>query len=188
VEQSPARPVRADARRNVEALLDAARVELIADPHAGLQRIAERAGVHRATLHRHFASREDLLTALYLAYLEDVRRAIAVTDADLADPVAGLRRMTAGILTANVHWQAQSWGPMLPPEGHEIRMAIIEAVEALLVPAQDLGAVRTDMTLEEIRVAWGGPLQLLASFVFHERWSLEQATNYLLRLIAPPRA
>jgi hypothetical protein len=76
---------------------------------------------------------------------------------------------------------------MLPPEGHEIRMAIVDAVEALLVPAQELGAVRTDLTLEEIRVAWGGPLQLLASYIFHGRWTLEQATDYLLRLIAPPR-
>ncbi|WP_064744104.1 TetR/AcrR family transcriptional regulator [Actinomadura oligospora] len=50
--------------RNTEEILGAATRYLNADPTASMAQLAEAAGVSRATLHRHFASREDLLRAL----------------------------------------------------------------------------------------------------------------------------
>ena len=47
-----------------DALLDAAAATLAENPSASLGEIAKRAGVGRATLHRHFASRETLIAAL----------------------------------------------------------------------------------------------------------------------------
>lgn len=180
-----ARPVRADARRNMEAILDAAREELIADPRAGLARIAERAGVHRATLHRHFSTREDLISACYRAYLEEVAQAL---HPDLeADPMVELERFTRQVYATNIRWQAWLWGPMLPPELHEIRWRMAETLEQMLGPAQAAGRVRGDMTLEELRVAWGGPIQLLASMVVARRWSLDEAVDFTMRLLLPPR-
>lgn len=181
----PARPVRADARRNIEALLEAARLELTADPRAGLQRIAERAGVHRATLHRHFSSREDLISAAYGAYLEDVRRVLR-PDPDAPDPLVELERLTRGVYEANVRWQPWLWGPMLPPEHHDIRAEMVVALEGLLGPAQAAGRVRRDFTLEELRVAWGGAIQLLASMVAADRWTLDQAVGFSMRVLQPP--
>jgi AcrR family transcriptional regulator len=58
------RPRRLDARRNVEAIVDAARRALAADPEASVHAVAEAAGVHRATVHRHFATREELVRAV----------------------------------------------------------------------------------------------------------------------------
>lgn len=179
-----ARPVRADARRNMDAILEAAREELIADPRAGLARIAERAGVHRATLHRHFASREDLISACYRAYLLEVAEALSP---DLeADPIEELERFTRSVFEANIHWRAWMWGPMLPPELHEIRWRMAEVLEQLLGPAQRAGRVRQDMSLEELRVAWGGPIQLLASMVVAERWTIDQAVDFTIRILLPP--
>lgn len=178
------RPVRADARRNTEAIIDAARVELIEDPRAGLARIADRAGVHRATLHRHFASREDLISACYRGYLEDVAAALN-PDLD-ADPIEELERFTRSVFEANLHWRAWMWGPMLPPELHEIRWRMASALEQMLGPAQEAGRVRQDMTLEELRVAWGGPIQLLASMVVAGRWTLDDAVDFSIRILLPP--
>ena len=61
------RPKRADARRNYEKLLAAAR-EAFAEQgtDATLEEIAARAGVGIGTLYRHFPSRPDLLEAVYL--------------------------------------------------------------------------------------------------------------------------
>lgn len=50
--------------RNEDEILGAAIRHLNAEPTASMARLAEAAGVSRATLHRHFATREDLLRAL----------------------------------------------------------------------------------------------------------------------------
>ncbi|WP_327150131.1 TetR/AcrR family transcriptional regulator [Nocardia sp. NBC_01329] len=59
------RPLRADARRNREALLGAARAALLADGNAYVEAIARRAGVSVGTLYRHFETREALVAEVY---------------------------------------------------------------------------------------------------------------------------
>jgi len=62
----PERPQRADARRNRERLLAAARTVFASDgARASLQGVAREAGVGIGTLYRHFPSREALYTAVY---------------------------------------------------------------------------------------------------------------------------
>ena len=60
-----------------DALLNAAAELLSRNPGAPLAEIAAMAGVGRATLHRHFASRDDLIRALALDALERLERATA---------------------------------------------------------------------------------------------------------------
>jgi AcrR family transcriptional regulator len=76
VSQLTERQLRADAQANHKALLSAA-VELFSERGAEVtyEEIAQRAGVGRATLYRHFPHREDLLAAILesiIAHLEDV--------------------------------------------------------------------------------------------------------------------
>lgn len=60
------RPMRADARRNYDALLQAARAVLAEHgAEASLEEIARRAAVGIGTLYRHFPRRLDLLEAVY---------------------------------------------------------------------------------------------------------------------------
>lgn len=68
---------RADARRNIAAILEAATTCLARDPDASLKTIAEAAGVGRVTLYGHFDSRSTLVGAV-------VDRAMAQTEADLS--------------------------------------------------------------------------------------------------------
>lgn len=87
-----ARPLRADARRNIDAILEAAITALARDPDASIADIARTAGVGRVTLYGHFDSRAALVTAV-------MERAIAETEAvmrstDLGgDPAAALVRL-----------------------------------------------------------------------------------------------
>ncbi|GAB3259938.1 TetR/AcrR family transcriptional regulator [Kineococcus gypseus] len=60
------RKVRADAQRNLDALLGAARDVFAADGvDAPVREIAARAGVGVGTLYRHFPQRSDLVTAVF---------------------------------------------------------------------------------------------------------------------------
>src|SRR6201998_857578 len=81
---TPAAPKRADARRNHERVLAAAR-EAFAEggESTALEEIARRAGVGIGTVYRHFPTRQALLEALYVSELEEVCRSAAeLEDAD----------------------------------------------------------------------------------------------------------
>ena len=65
-ESEAARPKRADARRNAEALLDAAAAVFVASGvEAPIRDIATKAGVGTATIYRHYPTRADLIIAVY---------------------------------------------------------------------------------------------------------------------------
>src|SRR5262245_11806734 len=81
---------RADAQRNIQAILDAARAALAEDPKATMNETAERAGVARVTLHRHFATREALLERLSLiaiATLDERLEAAALEQGNARDAI-----------------------------------------------------------------------------------------------------
>src|ERR671935_3112161 len=78
----PQRPKRADAARNYDKLLAAAREAFTDDgADASLEGIARRAGVGIGTLYRNFPTRQALLEAVYLDEVEAICRAAA----DLGD-------------------------------------------------------------------------------------------------------
>src|SRR6266516_3407373 len=67
------RPQRADARRNFDALLTAARDAFAAKGvEASLEDIARSAGVGIGTLYRNFPTRQDLVKAVYLGEIEEL--------------------------------------------------------------------------------------------------------------------
>jgi AcrR family transcriptional regulator len=70
------KPMRADARRNYEKLVAAARdVFTEQGSSASLEAVAERAGVGIGTLYRHFPSRQALLEAVYADEVDAMARA-----------------------------------------------------------------------------------------------------------------
>src|SRR4051795_5068013 len=69
------RPKRADARRNYDQLIKAAREAFTErDQSASLEDIARRAGVGIGTLYRHFPTRSDLIEAVYVEEVEGLAR------------------------------------------------------------------------------------------------------------------
>lgn len=82
------RPMRADALKNRARILEVARIELeLNGTECSLDNIAKKAGVGSATLYRHFATREDLLSELLLSWVDEVRRDADATTADNWDDV-----------------------------------------------------------------------------------------------------
>src|SRR5260221_10902388 len=70
-EAPKSRPVRADAQRNTDALLEAAlAVFTTSGVDAPVREIAEKAGVGVGTLYRHFPQRSDLIAAVFRRELD----------------------------------------------------------------------------------------------------------------------
>src|SRR3954453_20627175 len=73
---------RAQAARNDQRILDAARAVFIADPGAPIAAVAERAGVGISALYRRYPSKDELLQRLSL---DTLLRYIAEAETALAD-------------------------------------------------------------------------------------------------------
>lgn len=83
---APVKPLRADAQRNYDKLVAAAR-EVFAERGAegSLDEIAKRAGVGPGTLYRHFPTRDDLIDALMRDWTERVAAdSVAAVEADVS--------------------------------------------------------------------------------------------------------
>jgi AcrR family transcriptional regulator len=87
------RPKRADARRNQEALLDAAAAVFVtAGVDAPVRDIAAKAGVGMGTIYRHFPTRADLVIAVYRHQVEALAEAGPTLLGSSASPHAALGR------------------------------------------------------------------------------------------------
>jgi AcrR family transcriptional regulator len=84
-EKAPQKALRADAQRNRDKILDAARAAFRERGAAcSLDEIAKRAGVGAGTLYRHFPTRDDLIDAVMRNWAERIEAdAQAVVDSDL---------------------------------------------------------------------------------------------------------
>jgi AcrR family transcriptional regulator len=138
---------RADARRNIEAILDAARDCLVADAGASIADIAVAAGVGRVTLYGHFGSRAELVDAVFGRSVAQAEEALSAVDLT-GEPAAALARLVDS-----------SWGVV-----HQFRSLLLAAqrelpaeririhhtrplrrVERLLSRGRQAGAFRTDL-------------------------------------------
>lgn len=89
-----ARPVRADAQQSIARILEAAHRVLAGDPGASMEQVAVAAGLGRATVHRHFPSRQSLLAALVDDLNSRYRSAFEQARVMSGPPLVGLYRLT----------------------------------------------------------------------------------------------
>jgi len=80
---------RADARRNAEAIVEAATELLARNPDASINEIAAAAGVGRVTLYGHFESRAVLVAEVATRAMSDTEAALTAIDVS-GDPVEAL--------------------------------------------------------------------------------------------------
>jgi TetR/AcrR family transcriptional regulator, mexCD-oprJ operon repressor len=91
--KASARKRRADAERNIQAIIDAALEALASDPDASMAEIARRAGVVRATVYMHFPTRESLLDAVMERSTGLVAEAIRSAEPSRGEPTEALERV-----------------------------------------------------------------------------------------------
>src|ERR1700739_593520 len=156
-----ARRPRADAVRNRERLLEAAKAVFSAGgPDASLEAVARRADVGIGTLYRHFPTREALFEAVYRREVEQLCELAEQLKSDAA-PVEALRRW----LRSNVEFVATKKGMSaalaLAVHGSSELYAytfdrLTKAVGALLDRAVAAGEIRSDISPEDVLRALAG--------------------------------
>lgn len=149
------RPMRADARRNSEKLLAAARSAFSErGTDTSLEDIAQRAGVGIGTLYRHFPTRQDLVEALIRDEVDDLV-AYAHSLLDAPDPDGALVAWVRAIVVhaSTYRGLASSLMASLLEEDSQLANAchgMLSTGSALLHRAQRSGGVRPDITIEDL--------------------------------------
>ncbi len=161
VDVSQDRPLRADARRNRERVLMAARVAFAADgSHASLDEIARGAGVGAGTVYRHFPTKEALFEAVVLNRIAEL---VAEARARSDDPDPGRAFSSFVELLAREGALKRDLVETLSPDGIHLRLGeapvfqtLIDVLGELLGRAQRAGAVRRDITVNDVMVVLTG--------------------------------
>jgi AcrR family transcriptional regulator len=152
---APSRPMRADARRNYEAIVRVAG-EAFAEhgTHASLDDIACRAGVGPGTLYRHFPNRDCLLEAALVESRHELQ-ALGARLLEADDAGAALDEWMLALARHSGTWDgladsiAQSLRNEKSPLGASCS-TLLDATSRLLDRAKQQGAVTADASPREL--------------------------------------
>lgn len=168
------RPLRADARRNREALLAAAREAFLGgDTDAHVEEIARSAGVAVGTFYRHFETREVLIEEVYRKEVDDLCAA-PVELLDRHAPDEALRRFLLLLVDhaavgKGMSVALESIMATDSPVFGTARTQMANALDRLLAAGAEAGAVRGDVTGSTLLRALGGICGMRAT----EGWQVE---------------
>jgi len=150
------RPLRADARRNLDTLIAAADAEFAEHgATASLEDIARRAGVGIGTLYRHFPTRDDLIAKV----LDESTKTIVARGRALLDEPGPGKQLTrwitelVGYVTTYRGLTAALAAGYVASTDTQLCSgctAIADAGAALLARAQAAGEIRSDADVREV--------------------------------------
>ena len=177
-EAPQSKPVRADAQRNNDALLEAALVVFTTSGvDAPVREIAAKAGVGVGTLYRHFPQRSDLIVAVFRRQVDSCADAASILAAEHAPGEAlalWLQRFAdfiatkRGLATA-LHSGDPAYNSL--PAYFDARFR--PALQALLDAAARVGEIRTDIEPDDL-------LRVVGSLCM----SAPNDTDYVRRMVA----
>jgi AcrR family transcriptional regulator len=146
-----ARPLRADAARNAERIVAAARKVYAEDgPDASTDAIARHAGVGERTLFRRFPTKADLLRAALDSIAEDLTPAIdkASQDEDPVHAIADLLEAAISLAARehNILAAARRLGPLT----NDFPAPLYQTLHELTRRAQRAGLINADIVAEDL--------------------------------------
>jgi AcrR family transcriptional regulator len=150
-------PLRADAQRNLERILEAARAAFAERGlQVGVEEIARRAGVGKATFFRRFPTKDALVMAVFEGFVEEIEAAAERAAAN-PDPLEGLREFLLHNMTTQAGNQAffdavaARFVSDEPPVALTDR--VIAAVARVVEPAKAAGVLREGVEPGDVSTA-----------------------------------
>jgi AcrR family transcriptional regulator len=147
---------RAEAARNDQRILDAARAVFVADPGAPIAAVAERAGVGISALYRRYPSKEGLLRRLCADGLRAYIAAAEEALADDGDPWEAFARFMRRVVDADTHSLTARLAGTFTPSDELNRDAGIaqELNERLVERTRAAGAIRDDLDVNDLSMVF----------------------------------
>jgi AcrR family transcriptional regulator len=178
---------RAQAARNDERILEAAREVFVADPGAPISAVAGRAGVGISALYRRYAGKEDLLRKLCADGLELYVAAAEAAVADQGDPWEVFAEFMRRVVDADTHsLTLRLAGTFDPTDELRLRAERGEQLTVeLLERAQRAGAVRSDLEVDDLSFLFE---QLASVHVLDEQRTRQLRHRYLALVLDALRA
>lgn len=141
-------PMRADAKRNYDHLLETAATAFSVDGAAAtLEHIAKSAGVGIGTLYRHFPTRRSLLEAVYADKITSLISGVPALLRSLAPDKALAAWLKSVVEYSQKYGGFSSLVEMMTAEKHS---PLLAAGSELLKKAQDGGVLRPDVSIKDI--------------------------------------
>jgi AcrR family transcriptional regulator len=145
VTESTLKAMRADAERNIEAVLRTGARLLAEDPGTSIATIAAAAGVDRRTVYRRFASREALRDAVLHTKLDAVDAVLDDARLDTAPVGVALHRFMEGVIAVARRYPIDLDQAHSDAESCTRRLGQHERIAAFLRRAIDEGLIRADL-------------------------------------------
>jgi AcrR family transcriptional regulator len=156
--------MRADAARNLDAVLHTGARLLALDSATTIATIAAEAGVDRRTVYRRFATREALLTAVYDAKLDAAERVLDEARLTEAPVAVALHRYVEGIVPVSRQWPVDLRKMMSEdPVAFARRTRLSERLDVFVARATRDGLLRAGLPEGWAR----GQLDQLVDFAAH---------------------
>lgn len=192
VSEQRERAVRADVERNRGRIVQAAR-HLFATEGLGVSMasVAREAGVGKATLSRHFATRENLINAVFIDRMD---RYLVLTDEALSDPDPW--HAFTRYITSVCAMQAADRGfaavlSMTFPRAEELearRSKGYRGFVEIIARAKTTGRLRADFTAEDLVVLLMANAGVIAATADAAPDSWRRLVGHMLRAFAAPGA
>jgi len=181
----PELPRRADARRSIASILDAAIDVLSERPLASVEEIAHVAGVSRQTVYAHFPSREKLVRAVHDRALADAVAAMDAAQLQKGSAAAALDRLvTAGWGTLERYPLVLDLRTDLTPEEElALHRPILERLERLIRRGHRRGEFDRDLPTNWLLTSFVTLSHAAGHEVAAGRLNAEQALELLRRSV-----
>ena len=180
----PQRPLRADARRNRESILSAAKVAFAENGvQTQMEDVARRAGVGVGTIYRHFPTKEALMGEL-LAEKFRMLLATAKDALEVEDPweaFAGTLRRNAELTAADAATQdAITRADVDWSYAEEARDELIATFDITVKRAQAAGVVRPDFSVHDVPMLMCGVCSTMTRAGGRNDWDWRRHLELLL--------
>ena len=139
---------RADAARNIDRILESAIHVFAMDPAAGMNDVAAHAGVGRATLYRHFPSRDDLMAAIKAQARHEAIAAVESCPLDEGSAIECIERIVRAVIELGDRYRFISGWRAEGDEHPEPRERISAALQAAAERGQRRGEITRSVPAE----------------------------------------
>ncbi len=160
--------------------MEAAVTVLNRDETASMQAVADAAGVGRATLYRHFPSRETLLAAMWELAIQEAGESLTRANLDRVAADEAIARATRALLTNARHYAVVSRERMsIQPD--VARQLFVQPLTVVLERGRQEGVLRQDVAVDVLYECWVGMLVRFAETV--DQVGVEDASDAIVRVL-----